>query len=165
MLSCIIIVCSSLPCKPNIGDPNVSKLCLQQTGVSPGLLLLLLYWPSLKLPPFWSSAPEVWFQQVEARTRHITAQRTKFDHVVAPLSPEFATEVCDLIIRPPVDAPYDSLREQLIKRTTASEQRKLQQLFSAEELGDRKPSQLLHRLQQLVRAQHIPAGALLEASP
>ena len=84
------------------------------------------------------------------RMRHVTAQRTKFYHVVASLSPDFATEVRDLIIRPPADAPYDSLREQLIKCTTASEQRKLQQLFSAEELGDRKPSQLLSRLQQLM---------------
>ena len=83
---------------------------------------------NLKLPPFWSSDPEVWFQQVKAqfRMRHVTVQRTKFDHVVASLSPDFATEVRDLIIQPPADAPNDSLREQLIKRTTASEQRKLQ---------------------------------------
>ena len=104
---------------------------------------------SLKLPPFWTSDPEMWFQQMEAqfRTRRITAQRTKFDHIVATLSPEFASEVRDLIIQPPTDNPYTALREQLIKQTTASEQRKQQQLFSSEELGDKKPTQMLSRIQ------------------
>lgn len=94
----------------------------------------------------------MWFQQVKAqfRTRNITNQHTKFYYVIASLSPEFATEIRDLIIRPPTDSPYTALREQLIRRTTASEQRKLQQLFSAEELGDRKPSQLLRKIQQLL---------------
>ena len=62
-------------------------------------------------------------------------QRTKFDHIVASLSPEFATEIWDIIFRPQADTPYDTLKEQLVKRTATSKQIKLQQLFSSEEMG------------------------------
>ena len=70
-------------------------------------------------------------------------QKTKFKYVVTSLSPEYATEVRDLLLQPPNENPYDVLKEQLVKQTATSEQRRLQQLLSSEELGDRKPTQLL----------------------
>ena len=89
-------------------------------------------------------------------------QRTKFDHVIAVLTPEVANEVQDLILNPPGDAPYDLLKAVLIKRMEASEQCKLQQLLTAEELGDRKPSQLLRHMQQLLgSADSPPKGAFV----
>ena len=50
------------------------------------------------------------------------AQKTKFEYVVASLSPEYATVVRDLLLQPPNENPYDVLKEQLVKRTAASEQ-------------------------------------------
>ena len=78
---------------------------------------------SVKLLPLWASDPEVWFAQVEAHftTRRITAQKTRFDYVVASLSPEIATEIRDLILKPPEHIPYNVLKEQLIKRTAPSD--------------------------------------------
>ena len=108
---------------------------------------------AIKLPPFWPADPQIWFAQVEAQfaTCQIMQQRAMFDYVFSNLSPEYtyATEIRDLILKPSVENPYNKIKEQLIKQTAASEQRRLQQLFSTEELGDPKPTQLLRRLQQL----------------
>jgi hypothetical protein len=89
---------------------------------------------AMKLPPFWPSDPHLWFAQVEAQftMRGITPQKTKFDYVVSLLTPEFATEVCDLILSSPIENQYDKLREQLVRRTAATEK---QCLYSIVERG------------------------------
>lgn len=106
---------------------------------------------SLKLPPFWPADPGLWFAQVEAQfaTRSISVEKTKFDYVIASLSPDTATEVRDLILTPPTETPYTTLKQELIKRTGGSSQQKMQKLLKDVELGDRKPSQLLRRMRQL----------------
>lgn len=103
----------------------------------------------LKLPPFWHIDRTVWFAQTRGAIRHrgITTQRTKYDYVVASLLSEITTEVRDLNVS---DNPYDTLKQQLIQHTCLPEQRRLQQLFNATKLGDRKPTQLLRRMQKLL---------------
>lgn len=107
---------------------------------------------TFKLPEFWTSDAELWFLTIDSlfRKNRITSQLSKFDHVVAALPQHTAAVIRDILRAPPEDEPYNILKRELIRRTTASEQRRLQQLLTTEELGDRKPSELLRRMQQLL---------------
>ncbi|XP_041483400.1 uncharacterized protein LOC121430188 [Lytechinus variegatus] len=128
---------------PNVSSTPESNL----SPVSPSIAPV-----SIKLPPFWANDPEIWFVQVEAQfhTKGITAEITKFNYVVASLQQEVAMEVRDIITAIPADNPYQKLKAALVKRTTVSEQTRLNRLLSGEELGDKSPSQLLRRMQQLM---------------
>ena len=119
---------------------------------------------SIKLPPYWSNDPALWFSQVEAQftTRGIRSETTKYAHVVGSLQPEIAQEVRDLLINPPAENPYTQLKSELVKRTSASEQQRLHQLLNAEQLGDRKPTQLLRRMQQLLGESQLESSIMTQ---
>ena len=107
---------------------------------------------SVKLPPYWAADPLAWFAQVDAvfATRRVANQKVTFQHIVASLAPKFISEIRDIIVSPPTKAPYEALKAVLITRTQSSEQRRLHQLLTTEELGDRQPTQLLCKMQQLL---------------
>ena len=112
---------------------------------------------AIKLPPYRASDPQIWFAQIESvfTTRRISKESTRFHHVIASLSPEYAAEVRDLILAPPVENPYSTLKSRLIQRTQISEQKRVRLLLSEEELGDSQPTQFLRRLQRLMGEHHM----------
>lgn len=107
-----------------------------------------------RLPPFWPEEPELWFAQVEGQfaISGIISDSTKFYYVVGQLDSQFSREVKDIIISPPATDKYGKLKSELIKRLTASQEKKIKQLLIHEELGDRKPSQFLRHLKSLAGA-------------
>lgn len=107
---------------------------------------------AVRLPPFWTANPAIWFVQAECQFQlaGITTQATQFRHVVSTLPPEVAADVADVLCAPLGQTPYDTLKAAIIERTMASERRRLQQLLSGEDLGDRRPSQFLRHLQSLL---------------
>ena len=82
--------------------------------------------------------------------------------VVASLAPEFAAEIRDLLISPPEHDPYNTLKAALIQRTQKSEQARLRELLSTADVGDRQPSRVLRRMQQLLAGKTLDASLLRE---
>lgn len=107
---------------------------------------------TIKLPPFWPADPELWFKQVEAQfdTKKITADLTKYNHLVASLTPETAQEVREFLFAPPEADRFKTLKDAIIKRTTSSAQARVKELLNDVDLDGRKPTQLLRRMRQLI---------------
>ncbi|KAH9379311.1 hypothetical protein HPB48_004492 [Haemaphysalis longicornis] len=120
----------------------------------------------LRLPTFVRKNPHVLFAQVEAvfDLHCVTSETTRFRHLLCNLPPEVADEVADVFGSPLNDAPYQRLKQSIPDRTTASESaRLLYRLTHEEELGDRRPSQLLNTMRQLGGASNVDSnGALLK---
>ena len=105
---------------------------------------------ALKLPPFWSDEPDIWFAQAESQftLRGIVAEDTKFHHVVAALDGQTARRVGDLLRTPPAD-PYATLKKRLLSTFALSERERAARLLDLDELGDRKPSALVDHILSL----------------
>ncbi|XP_063635070.1 uncharacterized protein LOC134805774 [Cydia splendana] len=106
---------------------------------------------SVKLPPFWADKPKVWFAQAECQfhVAGIKCDMTKFSHVISIIDQKLIGEIEDLVLDPPKEDKYETLKKELIRRLAVSEQERVERLVSEEELGDSKPSAFLRRLRSL----------------
>ncbi|KAH9383385.1 hypothetical protein HPB48_024606 [Haemaphysalis longicornis] len=117
----------------------------------------------LRLPTFVRKNPHVWFAQVETvfDLHRVTSEATRFRHLLCNLPPEATDELADVIGAPLNDAPYQRLKQSILDRTTASESAHLWHLLTREELGDRRPSQLLNTMRHLVGAGNVDSNSAL----
>jgi hypothetical protein len=74
------------------------------------------------------------------------------------LDEKCVAEVEDIINSPPRQDSYTTLKTELIKRLCPSRDQRTRQLFTLEEMSDRKPSQFLRHLRSL--AADIPDNYL-----
>ncbi|XP_030023003.1 uncharacterized protein LOC115442156 [Manduca sexta] len=105
----------------------------------------------IKVPPFSADDPEIWFALLESQfnSYEITDDYAMFDEVLRNLDIQHAKAVKDIVVNPPATKRYPKLKAQLIRRLCASREKKVKQLLTHEELGDRRPSQFLRHLQDL----------------
>lgn len=105
----------------------------------------------MKVPQFSASHIKLYFAQLEANftISKITEEATKFSYLVSAIDSEYLKYVSDIVFKPPADQPYTALKTKLIEQFEHSETKKLNTLLQDLELGDRKPSQLLHDMREL----------------
>ncbi|GFT13170.1 retrovirus-related Pol polyprotein from transposon 297 [Nephila pilipes] len=73
----------------------------------------------------------------------ITIEITKFTHIISALQLEELDIVGDIILNPPAEKPYTTLRNRLSSQYADSEEQRLRDLISGMQLSDSKPSRLL----------------------
>ena len=147
---------NEVPVQNNVVEPQPAE----QPAPGPAVAAI-----QIKLPLFWPKDPALWFTKSRANLLPVESRCPgPSSTMVSSLLPEFATEVRDLLLNPPREQPYKVLKRELTNRTSLSKQRQLQQLPTAEELGNRKPTQVLHRIQQLLgdKAHTLDGSFMLE---
>ena len=106
---------------------------------------------SLKLPEFWTKSPEVWFARVESQfnTRGISDDQTRYDYVVSTLDVNTAEEIQAVLVNPPSDNKYNTLKNSLIKTFGKSQSQRDFELLNLNGMGDKRPTALLRKINAL----------------
>ncbi|GFX07175.1 transposon Tf2-9 polyprotein [Trichonephila clavipes] len=122
---------------------------------------------AVKIPPFNFNDPRLWFCTCERTfalgvSKAITDTFTKFNYIVSNLPPKAAAIVKDLIITPDETDPYGAIKAQLIQRTGELSQQEIRKLLTGEDLGDRKPSELLRTMNRRAASHNVPKELMLE---
>ena len=112
---------------------------------------------SFKLPAFWTSQPQIWFQQAEAQfiIRKITRDKIKYSHVVASLDQDAAGRLLDLLRDPPNEHKYEAIKTRLTKTFGLTRRARANRLLQMGDLGDRPPSALMDEMLALLDG-HTP---------
>lgn len=122
---------------------------------------------AVQIPLYNRSDPALWFVMCEstfalATPKPVTESITKYNYVVSHLPPEIASLVRDILMKPDNTDPYLKLKTELINRSGESSQQEIRKLLSGEELGSRKPSELLRHMKRRAESLSVPDGLMLE---
>jgi len=98
-----------------------------------------------RLPEFWPHNPRLWFARAEFNfeVSGIMDQRQRFMLTANALTYDALTLVSDLVTAPPLEQPYDAIKERLLISHKLTVVQMAEKVLDMPDLGDRRPSQLL----------------------
>uniref|UniRef100_A0A5S6QIF2 Retrotransposon gag domain-containing protein n=1 Tax=Trichuris muris TaxID=70415 RepID=A0A5S6QIF2_TRIMR len=108
---------------------------------------------TISVPTFNSADPELWFVRLDLffAQQNVSDEATKLQLAFTGMSDEVLASFRDFIFNATKEAkPFTAFKQLCLKRLTDSKERRIHQALHAEELGDRKPSEFLRYLQQLL---------------
>ena len=105
-----------------------------------------------KLQDFWPSSPHTWFGIVEAQFQlwEVTSEADRFTLVASVLPESSACCVLHLLTTPPADC-YIQLKASLLSSHQLTEIQKAELLFNMDDLGSKRPMDLLTEMVVLVK--------------
>lgn len=135
---------ANLPIQPAIQPPvqAIAQPQVQQNAVNR---------INVRVPPFWKQDPQLWFRQLEAQfaTSNIVNDLTKFNTIVGVIESDILSAVSDIVLNPPANHLYRTIKQRLINEFADSDTKKLKCLLNDLSLGDMKPSSLLRKMREL----------------
>nr|VZI18508.1 unnamed protein product [Spirometra erinaceieuropaei] len=101
---------------------------------------------------FWQHAPELHFIRIKSAfySANVAKELTKYHKFVEVLPASVIAQVQSSLANPPADAPYTTLKADILRLNSVSDRQRYHQLLKEESLGDRKPSELLRRMRSLL---------------
>ncbi|BHF78219.1 hypothetical protein SprV_0602133100 [Sparganum proliferum] len=104
------------------------------------------------LPELWQHTLELFFIRIESAfySANVIKELAKCHKLVEVLPASVISQVQSLLSNPPANVPYSTLKAQILRLTSLSDQQRYHQLIKEESLGDRKPSGLLRRMRSLL---------------
>jgi hypothetical protein len=106
---------------------------------------------SVRLPPFWPHAPQLWFSQAEClfTVHNVSDQFHRYCLVVASLQHDSLRRVADIAEAPLAGVAYDTIKQRLLTSHQMTGFQRAERLFAMPALGARKPSELMAEMLEI----------------
>lgn len=103
--------------------------------------------PQIRPMPFNTDDRTPWFAHFEALLRVNKAERGEYyDTLMASLNKEALSAIRTLLMNPPINNRYETLKAALVEAHSKTEGHRIRQLLMGQRLGDRQPSKFLNEL-------------------
>ena len=138
-----------------VRDPDLVR-SYRESIFSPNQLEAHSHYSNVLLLPFWNSNVKLWFATAEHTfaANSIFNEHKRFSMVLSSLDLKFIQKV-QHIVRSPSNHSYQDIKKALIKTCKLNENDRLDILFSKTEIGDRKPTEMLNEMRQLLEAYDV----------